>query len=90
VILYGTGGGQTNPPSTDAAITSDAMPLASDVSVTVGGQPAQVLYAGNAGGEVAGVTQINLKLPDGVTGTLPVVLTVGGVASSATVTVSVQ
>jgi uncharacterized protein (TIGR03437 family) len=90
VVLYGTGGGQTNPPSTDGAITAQAMSLVSDVSVTVGGQPAQVLYAGNAGGEVAGVVQVNIQLPAGVTGTVPVVLTVGGVSSSASVTVSIQ
>jgi uncharacterized protein (TIGR03437 family) len=90
VVLYGTGGGQTNPPSTDGAITAAAMPLVADVSVTVGGQPATVLYAGNAGGEVAGVTQINLQLPTGVTGTVPIVVTVGGVSSSSAVTVSIQ
>jgi uncharacterized protein (TIGR03437 family) len=90
VVLYGTGGGQTNPPSTDGAITAQAMPLVADASVTVGGQAAQVLYAGNAGGEVAGVTQINLQLPPGVTGTVPLVVTIGGAASSATVTVSIR
>jgi uncharacterized protein (TIGR03437 family) len=90
VIVYGTGGGQTNPQGTDGAISTAAMPLASDVSVTVGGQPAQVLYAGNAGGEVSGVVQLNLQLPTAVTGTVPIVLTVGGVSSSPLVTVSVQ
>jgi hypothetical protein len=43
--------------------------------VTAGGQPAQVLYAGNAGGEVGGVVQINLQLPAGVTGTVSVIVT---------------
>ncbi len=90
VVVYGTGGGQTNPPSTDGSITAAAMPLSADVQVMVGGQPAQVLYAGNAGGEVAGVTQLNIQLPAGVTGTVPVVLTVGGVASGSAVTVSIQ
>ncbi len=91
VILYGTGGGQTNPGSTDGAITTSIMPLSSNVSVTVGGQPAQVLFAGNAGGEVAGVTQVNLQLPAwSAPGQVPVVLTVGRVASPSTVTVSIQ
>jgi uncharacterized protein (TIGR03437 family) len=90
-ILYATGGGQTNPPATDGAITTAAAPLAaSDIEVSVGGQPATVLYAGNAGGEVAGVTQINLQLPSGVTGTVPVVVTVAGQSSQQTVTVSAQ
>jgi uncharacterized protein (TIGR03437 family) len=90
VVVYGTGGGQTNPQSADGAVTTAAMPLAADVSVTVGGQPAQVLYAGNAGGEVAGVMQLNIQLPAGLTGTVPVVVMLGGVASSSLVTVSIQ
>ncbi|HZL57912.1 MAG TPA: IPT/TIG domain-containing protein, partial [Bryobacteraceae bacterium] len=90
VIIYATGGGQTNPPSSSGNITIAAMALAGDVSVTVGGQPAQVLYAGNAGGEVAGVTQINLQLPAGVTGTVPVTVTVGGNISQTSVTVSIR
>ncbi|MDE3196630.1 MAG: hypothetical protein KGN84_09820, partial [Acidobacteriota bacterium] len=89
-VLYATGGGQTNPPSTSGAITTSAMPLVDDVSATVNGQPATVLYAGNAGGEVAGVVQINLRLPAGVTGTAPVVLKVGEHTSQAGITISIQ
>jgi len=49
-----------------------------------------VLYAGHAGGEVAGVMQVNLQVPNGVTGDVPVALTVGGVTSQATATVAIQ
>ncbi len=90
VVIYATGGGQTNPPSTSGTMTTAATPLAESVTVTVGGQPAQVLYAGNAGGEVAGVVQINLQLPAGVTGTVPVIVTIGNHPSQATITVSIQ
>jgi uncharacterized protein (TIGR03437 family) len=90
VVIYATGGGQTNPPSTSGTVTSAATPLADSVTVTVGGQPAQVLYAGDAGGEVAGVVQINLQLPAGVTGTLPVIVTIGNHPSQSTVTLSIQ
>jgi uncharacterized protein (TIGR03437 family) len=90
VVIYATGGGQTNPASTSGTLTTAATPLTDNVTVTVGGQPAQVLYAGNAGGEVAGVVQINLQLPAGVTGTVPVVVTIGNHASQATVTLSIQ
>jgi uncharacterized protein (TIGR03437 family) len=90
VVIYATGGGQTNPAAADGSITMGAAPLAADVSVTVGGQPAQILYAGNAGGEVAGAMQINLQLPAGVSGQVPVVVTVGGQASQATVTVAIR
>ena len=54
------------------------------------GEPAEVLYAGNAGGIVAGVIQLNVRLPKTVTGTVPVVVTTAGVSSQATVTVSVR
>jgi uncharacterized protein (TIGR03437 family) len=90
VVIYATGGGQTNPPTTSGMVTTAAMPLADSVTVTVGGQPAQVLYAGNAGGEVGGMVQINLQLPAGVTGTVPVIVTVGNHVSQATITMSIR
>jgi uncharacterized protein (TIGR03437 family) len=89
-VIYATGGGQTNPAATSGTVTTAATPLSDNVTVTVGGQPAQVLYAGNAGGEVAGVVQINLQLPAGVTGTVPVIVTIGNHVSQATITVSIQ
>lgn len=88
VIIYATGGGVTNPALQTGAI-SPAAQLTAPVTATIGGQPANVLYAGQAGGEVAGVMQVNLQIPQGVTGDLAVVLTVGGVLSQATATVAV-
>lgn len=90
VVVYATGGGLSNPPAPTGSRTTAAAPLASNLGVTIGGQPAQVLYAGNAGGLVAGVLQINVTLPDGVTGASPVVVTEKGCASQATVTVSIR
>jgi uncharacterized protein (TIGR03437 family) len=90
VVLYATGGGQTNPASISGMVTTEATPLAENVSVTAGGQPAHVLYAGNAGGEVAGVVQVNLQLPPGVTGVVPVILTIGAHSSQANITVAIQ
>jgi uncharacterized protein (TIGR03437 family) len=61
------------------------------VSVTVGGQPANVLYAGAAPFEVEGVLQINIQLPPGVTGMkVLVTITVGSAASQFGVTVAIQ
>ena len=74
----------------DGRGTSGAAWLASDVSVTVGGKPGRVLYAGNAGGEVAGALQVNVELPAGISGQVPVVLTIAGQSSQSTVIVSVQ
>jgi uncharacterized protein (TIGR03437 family) len=89
-VIYATGGGQTNPGSTSGTVTTQATPLAAGVSATIGGQAAKVLYAGNAGGEVAGVVQINLRIPSGISGTLPVVVTIAGHASQSTVTIAIQ
>lgn len=89
VILYATGGGQTNPPQSTGA-TGAAAQLSASVAATIGGQPAQVLYAGQAGGEVSGVVQVNLQVPEGVSGQLPVVLTMGGVVSQQTTTIAVR
>jgi uncharacterized protein (TIGR03437 family) len=90
VVVYATGGGPTNPPAATGSLTAAAASIAAETQVTVGGRAAQVLYAGNAGGLVAGVLQINLRLPDGIEGTVPVVVTAGGQSSQATVTVSIQ
>ena len=90
VIVYATGGGQTKPPTITGALTLTAQSLTAIPTVTVDGKAAKVLYAGNAGGEVAGAVQMNLQLPAGVTGTVPVIITLGGRVSQATITVSIQ
>jgi uncharacterized protein (TIGR03437 family) len=61
------------------------------VAVTIGGVPAVVEYAGGAPGLVAGVLQVNVRIPDGVpSGDLPVVLKIGDALSQEDVTVAVQ
>jgi len=57
--------------------------------LAVGGQPAQLLYAAAAPGFIAGVLQVNIQIPAGVSGTVPLVLTVGS-ASSPAIMVSVS
>jgi uncharacterized protein (TIGR03437 family) len=90
VVLYATGGGQTTPASATGSLTRQARPLSTPLTVTVGGKAATVLYAGAAGGEVAGAVQLNIQLPVGVSGSAPVVLTQGGRSSQATVTVAIH
>lgn len=90
VFLYGSGGGLLQSSTTDGALASGAASLQTNVSVLVGGQPAQVLYAGAAPGLVNGVTQINIQLPAGVKGSaVPVLATVGQYASQS-ITVAIQ
>ena len=97
VMIYGTGGGVTNPPSADGSLAPSAEPFArlaalSSVTVTIGGVPAQVVYAGGSPGLVSGLTQVNAVVPAGVTsGTpVPVVLAVGGVSSQSGTTMVVK
>jgi uncharacterized protein (TIGR03437 family) len=60
------------------------------VSLTIGGQTARVLYAGTAFGSVQGVMQVEALIPSGVTGAVPVVLTVGAASSQTTAMISVH
>lgn len=66
VVLFGTGGGETVPPSVAGEVTplSETRLLRNTFTARVGDQPATVEYAGAAPGLVSGVTQINIKLPD--------------------------
>ena len=81
----------TNTPA-DGALVGTPLPAAQQpVRVTVAGREAEVLYAGGAPGLVAGLLQVNIKLPPNVpAGNQPVVLTVGTASSPAGVTLAVR
>jgi len=93
IVLYATGEGTTNPPGQDGLISSSDVlrePVL-PVSLTIGGQAAQVLYAGAAPGNVAGVMEVEAIVPAGTaSGAAAVVLTVGSAASQGNVTVNVK
>jgi uncharacterized protein (TIGR03437 family) len=92
VVLFGTGEGSTNPPGIDGSVAATVFPKPIEkVTVTIGGVPAEVLYAGAAPGLVAGVLQLNVVIPaNAASGNQPVVVKVGDVASQAGLTVAVQ
>ena len=92
VTLFGTGAGQTNPPGIDGLVTTDGTPAPNlPISVTIEGMPADEQSIGAALGQVAGVFQISVTIPDGLdSGDLPVVVTVGAASSQSNLTVSVQ
>lgn len=98
ISLYATGGGQTNPASTDGEVspTTSLLPLtlAPYVTATIGGKNAPVVFSGAAPGYVTGVVQFNIQVPTGVSGAaLPIVVTINGanpVQSQLSATVSVQ
>ncbi len=79
VVLYGTGEGETDPAGVDGQLAASVYPKpVLPVTVSVDGQAAQVLYAGAAPGQVAGVLQINVKVPEGAgSGLVPVAISVG-------------
>jgi uncharacterized protein (TIGR03437 family) len=92
VMLFATGAGQTDPAGVDGKITQSDLPKPKlPVSVSIGGQSADVLYAGNAPGLVAGALQVNARIPQNVSsGAASVVLTIGGVESQSGVTLAVR
>jgi uncharacterized protein (TIGR03437 family) len=93
VVIYATGEGQTAPPGVDGQVTGTVLKRpALQVRVTIGGQQAEVLYAGSAPGLVSGVLQVNARVPGGVVpgNTVPVVVAVGGASSQSGVTLAVR
>ena len=67
VTIYASGFGQTVPPSVDGQVNGTGMlqPVEGDVMVQIvqANEYAEILYAGLAPGQVAGVFQINVVLP---------------------------
>jgi len=98
VQIFLTGGGVTNPASTDGWITTQIggqwpMLAAQPVTVTIGGVPVtQINYAGGAPGAVAGLTQINVVVPESVTpgDAVPLEIQVGAAQSQSGITIAVQ
>ena len=90
--VYANGlGAVSNTPQTGAVAL--AIPLSGMISyptVTIGGVPAPVIFAGLAPGFI-GLYQVNLQVPQGVAAgdAVPVVLSTGAIASN-TVTISVR
>jgi uncharacterized protein (TIGR03437 family) len=93
VLLFATGEGTVDPAVPDGAITAGRIvpgPVL-PVTLSIGNQPAKVISAASSPGTVAGVMQIEAIVPSGITaGIVPVVVTVGTVASQATATLSVK
>ena len=92
VVLYATGEGATNPAGVDGQVAASVFPKPiQPVAVRIAGVNAEVLYAGAAPSLVAGVLQINARIPDSVPdGALPIQILVGNTESPAGVTVAVQ
>ncbi len=83
--FFATGDGVEDPASADGVVNGDIIhaPVL-PVSVTIGGQAAQVVFSGSAPGLLAGVLQVEVVIPTAAsTGAVPVVLTIGAASTSA-------
>ena len=93
VVLFGTGEGQTDPSGIDGMLAGTVLPKPRlPVRVRIGGIEAGVLYGGAAPGLVAGVIQINVRIPEGAASgnAVPVTFSIGAVESQRGVTLTVQ
>lgn len=92
IVIYCAGLGAVEPPVTagSAAPSSPPATTANPVTVTIGGQTAQVFFGGLVGG-FAGLYQVNAYVPKGITpgDAVPLAVTVAGF-ESAPVTVAVK
>jgi len=94
---YAVGLGPTNPVTPDAAngLAPANAATATTTTVTVGGVAATVSFAGVVKGQSEGLYQVNFTVPAGVSGTVPLVISIDGVSStslgvnSAVVTIAV-
>jgi uncharacterized protein (TIGR03437 family) len=89
LTLYLVGGGMPSPPvATGAPAPMSPLSTFAPVSATIGGSPANVVFAGLTPGSV-GLMQVNLQVPNLPAGTYPVQVTMGsGISNTPTVAVS--
>jgi uncharacterized protein (TIGR03118 family) len=92
VALFGTGEGLTEPPGQDGLVEGDVFRTSvAPVSLTIGGQTAQVIYAGSSPGQLSCVMQVEAVVPSGAgTGAIPVVMTIGSASSQTNATIYLQ
>lgn len=92
IMVFGTGFGAASPPLSNGGIVQSIGNFTTLVTAAVGGMPAEVTYSGPAPGLPPGAGQINIRLPDGVSGNsnVPIVVTAGGVVVPNAVGVSIQ
>jgi uncharacterized protein (TIGR03437 family) len=94
VAIYATGSGVLHPAVGDGTLIPLKNPpsSAAPIGVMIGGQTASVAYQGGAPGLVAGVMQINARVPASLDPgeAVPVTISVGGTQALNTVTMAVK
>jgi uncharacterized protein (TIGR03437 family) len=81
VVIYCTGLGATNPAFGTGVVANQMNTTTLPVSVTIGGQPATMVYRGVTQGSI-GLYQVNAIMPAGLSGSQPIVITAGPSYSS--------
>lgn len=97
VVFFATGEGQTNPAGVDGRLNEftrleDFPQPVQTPKVTIGGQPADILFAAGAPGFLAGLMQFNVRVPAGVSpgAEVPLEISFGNVTSQPGVTLAVR
>jgi uncharacterized protein (TIGR03437 family) len=93
IVFFGTGQGASLPQPVDGAFSGDPLPQpVLPVSVSIGGVNGEIIYRGAAPTLVAGVLQVNVRVPGNISSgnALPLLLTVGTATSRGGVTVAVK
>jgi len=87
IMVYGTGFGEANAPDGTGLST-----LKAGVTATIGGVPAEVVFAGLAYGYTPGLQQINIKVPEDAPAgdAVPLLLQVNGVPTQRGTTIAVR
>jgi uncharacterized protein (TIGR03437 family) len=90
VQVFMTVGGENG---VDGTLAAAAVYDTPQPTATIGGENAQVIYAGPSPGLVWGLTQVDVYIPSDLSPqneTVPLIITYGGVASQANVTLSIH
>jgi uncharacterized protein (TIGR03437 family) len=91
IQIFATGEGVTRPPLQTGSVTSGVHQPIGPVVVLIGNFSAEILFAGSAPDAVAGLFQVNARVPAGVmSGPVPIAIVVGGVSSQPGVTLRVE
>ncbi|MEI9971294.1 MAG: IPT/TIG domain-containing protein [Ignavibacteriota bacterium] len=91
VEIYVTGAGQTSPPGVDGQPYAGRANCTQTASVTVGGVMEVPQYCGGVPGQIAGLTQLNVQVPPGLSaGLVPVTVKIGAVSAQSGVMIAVS
>jgi trimeric autotransporter adhesin len=92
IMVFATGLGQTSPAGGDGQLTTEGQPFKVSVTAMIGGKQAELLFAGSAPGLIAGMAQVNVRIPSDAVPSLTtsLVLRAGDATTQPGVTVSVR